>query len=100
MPMYAGYFPRPRNVDADIDLAVVTRNAAPLQFAGGQNRRVDRAVALIGDPELLVLDEPTTGFDPQHGTRPGTWAQSRRARRERVHRTDSQISAPAPTISE
>jgi ABC-2 type transport system ATP-binding protein len=72
--MHAGYYPAPRPVDETIDLVGLTGQARQRagKLSGGQQRRLDVALALVGDPELLFLDEPTTGFDP--GARHTAWA--------------------------
>jgi ABC-2 type transport system ATP-binding protein len=64
--MYATFYPRPRPVDEVIHLVGLEdkRNARVLKLSGGQQRRLDVGIALVGNPELLFLDEPTTGFDP------------------------------------
>jgi ABC-2 type transport system ATP-binding protein len=64
--MFAGYYPRPRAVDGVLDLVGLNdkRDARVRTLSGGQKRRLDLGIALVGDPQLVFLDEPTTGFDP------------------------------------
>jgi ABC-2 type transport system ATP-binding protein len=66
LAMYAGFYRAPRDLDETIALVGLTGKAGTLgtRLSGGQRRRLDFALALIGDPELIFLDEPTTGFDP------------------------------------
>jgi ABC-2 type transport system ATP-binding protein len=77
---FAGFYPHPRDVGEVIDLAGLAekRDERTRNLSGGQRRRLDLALALIGDPELIFLDEPTTGFDP--AARRGAWQTIRSLR--------------------
>jgi ABC-2 type transport system ATP-binding protein len=66
LELFAGYYERARDVGEVIELVGLgeKREARVRTLSGGQLRRLDLALALVGDPELIFLDEPTTGFDP------------------------------------
>ena len=78
--IFAGYYARPRNVDEVIELVGLgeKRDARVKTLSGGQRRRLDLGVALVGDPDLVFLDEPTTGFDP--AARRAAWEMIRSLR--------------------
>jgi ABC-2 type transport system ATP-binding protein len=72
--MFRGYYPNPRPAEEVIEVVGLKDKADSrvLKLSGGQQRRLDVAIGLAGDPELLFLDEPTTGFDP--AARRNAWA--------------------------
>jgi ABC-2 type transport system ATP-binding protein len=78
--VFAGYYSRPRDADEVAELVGLAekRDARVRTLSGGQQRRLDLGVALVGDPELIFLDEPTTGFDP--GARRTAWDTVRNLR--------------------
>jgi ABC-2 type transport system ATP-binding protein len=78
--MFAGYYERPRDIDEVIELVGLTekRDARVKTLSGGQKRRLDLGLALVGDPDLVFLDEPTTGFDP--AARRAAWEMIRSLR--------------------
>ncbi|MEM7323368.1 MAG: ABC transporter ATP-binding protein [Actinomycetota bacterium] len=80
--MFADLFPDPLGVDEALDLVELgpQRSQLAVNLSGGQRRRLDVACGLVGRPELLFLDEPTTGLDPE--ARRGLWAVIRRLRRQ------------------
>jgi ABC-2 type transport system ATP-binding protein len=78
--VFAGYYAHPRGVDDVIEIVGLEEKAGDRvrTLSGGQQRRLDLGLALIGDPELVFLDEPTTGFDP--GARRAAWDTVRNLR--------------------
>ncbi len=78
--IFAGYYARPRDIDEVIDLVGLAekRDARVKTLSGGQKRRLDLGVALVGNPDPLFLDEPTTGFDP--AARRAAWEMIRSLR--------------------
>jgi ABC-2 type transport system ATP-binding protein len=73
LDVFAGYYAKPRDAEEVVALVGLAEkaNARVRTLSGGQQRRLDLGLALIGDPELIFLDEPTTGFDP--GARRTAW---------------------------
>ncbi len=80
LAQFAGYYERPRPVEEVIGVTGLEekRDERVRRLSGGQRRRLDLGLALVGDPELIFLDEPTTGFDP--GARRRAWETIRSLR--------------------
>lgn len=78
--LFAGYYEKSRDADEVVSLVGLSdkRHARVNTLSGGQSRRLDLALGLIGDPEVLFLDEPTTGFDP--AARRAAWEMVRSLR--------------------
>ena len=78
--VFAGYYAKPRDPDEVVELVGLTekRDVRVRRLSGGQQRRLDLGIALVGDPALIFLDEPTTGFDP--GARRTAWETIRNLR--------------------
>jgi ABC-2 type transport system ATP-binding protein len=78
--MFAGYYEHPRDIEEVIAVVGLEskRDARVKTLSGGQKRRLDLGVALVGDPDLVFLDEPTTGFDP--AARRAAWEMIRSLR--------------------
>src|SRR5439155_3298648 len=80
LALFGGYYDHPRPVDEVIGVVGLQEKADSFvrKLSGGQRRRLDFGLALVGDPELIFLDEPTTGFDP--AARRGAWETIRTLR--------------------
>ena len=80
LALFGGYYEHPRPVDEVIAVVGLAEkaDARVRSLSGGQRRRLDFGLALVGDPELIFLDEPTTGFDP--AARRGAWETIRSLR--------------------
>jgi ABC-2 type transport system ATP-binding protein len=80
LKLFAGYYAKPRDVDEVVELVGLgeKQRSAVRTLSGGQKRRLDLGLALVGDPELVFLDEPTTGFDP--AARRNAWEMIRSLR--------------------
>jgi ABC-2 type transport system ATP-binding protein len=80
LQVFAGYYSRPRDPDEVVELVGLAekRDVRVRKLSGGQQRRLDLGIALVGDPQLIFLDEPTTGFDP--GARRTAWETIRNLR--------------------
>ena len=78
--VFRGYYPKPRSTEEILEVVglVEQRSTRVRKLSGGQQRRLDVAIGLAGDPDLLFLDEPTTGFDP--AARRGAWEMIRNLR--------------------
>jgi ABC-2 type transport system ATP-binding protein len=73
LQVFGGYYSKPRNAEEVVDLVGLSEkhDTRVRKLSGGQQRRLDLGIALVGDPDLIFLDEPTTGFDP--GARRAAW---------------------------
>ena len=80
LALFAGYYTAPRDVDEVVEIVGLSEKAGARvrTLSGGQKRRLDLGLALVGNPELIFLDEPTTGFDP--GARRAAWETIRNLR--------------------
>ena len=80
LALFAGYYEKPRDVNEVVEIVGLTEkaDARVRTLSGGQKRRLDLGLALVGNPEVLFLDEPTTGFDP--GARRTAWETIRNLR--------------------